>query len=368
MTIKVDALIIGGGATGLMLLNYLTRSRMSAILVENTALGTGQTVASQGILHTGWKYLLDGAIADGVEELRNEGEITRREMQYEGVPYRRGFLMWGYDEAARHRMERACRRMRAEWEYPEEPPGSYFGRLPCILNTGETVIDPVDLIRAIAAKHKRRIWHGHAVVGNRARVVNSDTGHDIEIDARQRIWCCGEGLKQAGIEVQLRPLCMGLMRGDLPRVNGHFIGGGTGPSLTITSHKHSNGQTVWQLGGALANTAMRKRNGHGDELYLFASAVRLALPRLETAGVEWSSYLVNRVELPRSEWAADVQVVRTGPQDIVAVPTKLALLSKLCRVVQKEIAGLSCGASDIPSWPSPPVASPPWETAQWQSL
>src|SRR3989338_246819 len=61
-TAAADIVIFGGGIAGLWLLNRLRQSGVSAILFESGALGGGQTHKSQGIIHGGMKYALQGMI------------------------------------------------------------------------------------------------------------------------------------------------------------------------------------------------------------------------------------------------------------------------------------------------------------------
>ena len=50
--------IIGGGISGLWLLNSLRNAGYDAVLFEKNALGSQQTFASQGMIHGGIKYAL----------------------------------------------------------------------------------------------------------------------------------------------------------------------------------------------------------------------------------------------------------------------------------------------------------------------
>ena len=59
-TVRLDLLIIGGGVAGLWTLNRAVKAGYSALLVEKGALGGGQSVHSQGIIHGGTKYALNG--------------------------------------------------------------------------------------------------------------------------------------------------------------------------------------------------------------------------------------------------------------------------------------------------------------------
>ena len=57
---RLDLLIFGGGVAGLWCLDRFRRAGYVAILLESTALGHGQTIQAQGIIHGGGKYALRG--------------------------------------------------------------------------------------------------------------------------------------------------------------------------------------------------------------------------------------------------------------------------------------------------------------------
>src|SRR5262245_19010532 len=57
---RVDVLVFGGGAAGLWCLDRLRRAGYHVLLLESKALGSGQTIQSQGIIHGGGKYALRG--------------------------------------------------------------------------------------------------------------------------------------------------------------------------------------------------------------------------------------------------------------------------------------------------------------------
>ena len=52
---QLDVLIFGGGAAGLWCLDRFRRAGYHAILLEAKALGRGQTIQAQGIIHGGGK-------------------------------------------------------------------------------------------------------------------------------------------------------------------------------------------------------------------------------------------------------------------------------------------------------------------------
>ena len=67
--IRVDVAIVGGGIAGLWLLNLLRGRGYSAVLIERTAFGDGQTIRSQGVIHGGLKYALSGSLTAASEAL-----------------------------------------------------------------------------------------------------------------------------------------------------------------------------------------------------------------------------------------------------------------------------------------------------------
>src|SRR5277367_5149340 len=60
MALQYDAIVFGGGIAGLWVANALKREGFNVILIENDKLGAGQTLASQGMIHGGQKYVLRG--------------------------------------------------------------------------------------------------------------------------------------------------------------------------------------------------------------------------------------------------------------------------------------------------------------------
>ena len=72
----VDALVIGGGATGAGLLRDLARRGLRTLLVEKGDLGTGTSGRYHGLLHSGARYVVTDPIA--ARECIDENRIVRR--------------------------------------------------------------------------------------------------------------------------------------------------------------------------------------------------------------------------------------------------------------------------------------------------
>ncbi len=69
VVIEKDALIIGGGIAGLWLLNCLKSASYRVMLLDKNPLGSGQSVASQGMIHGGIKYALSGSLTSATDAI-----------------------------------------------------------------------------------------------------------------------------------------------------------------------------------------------------------------------------------------------------------------------------------------------------------
>ena len=149
--------------------------------------------------------------------------------------------------------------------------------------------------------------------------------------------------------------------------------------MTITSAIDSQGRTVWQLGGQVAEDGVAM-----DRATLIAHAAsELAeiLPGLALAGLEASSYRVDRAEAATAggRRPGSVRVLVSG-NTLSAWPTKLALAPVLADEIRTALdslgpirpASTATGPSrDLATldWPRPEVARPPWDlVGNWLPL
>jgi hypothetical protein len=169
--------------------------------------------------------------------------------------------------------------------------------------------------------------------------------------------------------MQRRPLHMVLLRGRLPRLNGHCVDGAA-TRVTITSDRDAAGRTVWQVGGQVAESGVTM-----DErsLVLRAKAeLEATIPGIDLSQVEWATYRVDRAEGATRDGARPDSVqVRREHNVVTAWPTKLALVPRLvdevCQAIGR-VGGLQSAAPIPADWPRPKVAQPPWETARWLTI
>jgi hypothetical protein len=178
----------------------------------------------------------------------------------------------------------------------------------------------------------------------------------------------GELLAKAGVKsdmMQLRPLGMVLLRGNLPELFGHcVIGGKTG--LTITTPAKG----VWQIGGEIAETLA----GEQDR----ATARRIALREVRRwlTGPQFKSVEIALYQAVRAEARtatlrrpSGVHASQVAPGVVIGWPTKLSmapvLADEIFHLVQNQLEEPRDSDDAIVSLPAPAVARYPWEKAEW---
>ncbi|MBW3540562.1 MAG: FAD-dependent oxidoreductase [Planctomycetes bacterium] len=393
---RLDTLIFGGGAAGLWLLDELVRRGRSALLLEARALGSGQTVASQGIIHGGLKYTLSGALTRSAAAIRDMPAVWRecldgsREPRLTGTRLRSAccYLWRTRSLASRLGM------IGARFGLRVTPQRLQAAELPAVLaacpgtvaRLDERVIDPRSFLADLAGRHGQRLLkidaeHGLALETSepgRVRTVRlSDEAGNRELclEPRRVVFAAGAGnqelRRRAGLSpeaMQRRPLHMVLVRGPLPELHGHCVDGSR-TRVTVTSDSDGAGRTVWQVGGQIAEDGVTMSR---DELVRYAaSELSTVLPALDLSGTEWTTYRVDRAEgtTPTGGRPDHVQVIEEG-NVLTAWPTKLALVPELARVLLERIeVGDATTFDESPEigmpadWPPPEIALPPWEAA-----
>jgi glycerol-3-phosphate dehydrogenase len=389
---QIDVLIFGGGVAGLWLLDELHRRGFHVLLIEQHALGAGQTISSQGILHGGLKYSLTGALTSSAKGVRDMPERWRMSLSGQAEPDLRGVrllspccYLWrteGLSSRAGLAAARMALRTAVEGVEPTARPPVLRDCPGEVFRVEEQVIDVASFLSGLAQRHEHRMLRassGEVELSLRpggqvgAVELKAASGQHAELAPRAVLFCAGAGNEHLRARVglparamQRRPLHMVMARGELPAIYGHCVDG-MHTRATITTHFDTAGKPVWQIGGEVAERGVKM---HPRELISFAKKeVAAVLPGVNLRNVEWATYTIDRAEgrTATGQRPEGPTVLREG-NVITAWPTKLVLAPQLAQLAAEHLGeprGKEAGA--LPEWERPTVAAPPWEEVrEWQ--
>lgn len=399
---STDIVIFGGGIAGLWLLASLRRLGYQAILLEADALGRGQTLASQGIIHGGLKYALGGALSGASQAIASmparwrsllsptdsEGDLPG-DLDLSSVQVLSdNYYMWS-DGSFRSRLKNflgsKSLRGRVETVAANDYPKFFAdagGERGSLYRLPDFVIDTPSLLQALSKGHSESIYKIDAEQIE-FRSSSSDNGlvscqltsseQAVEVTAQRFIFAAGEGnqhlLEQAGIAsvgAQTRPLHMvHLSKPDLPEVYLHCIGSDFSltPQLTITSHPHADNKMTWYLGGELAEAGVQRTED--EQIKAAQEQVARLFPWVDLDGAVWQSFFINRAEPNReSNSRPDDAFVKDTHNAIVVWPTKLTLTPTMADQVIEQLKSAAVAPAGHEQTPLPlpraEMATPRW--------
>ena len=370
-------IIVGGGISGLWLAAELKARNIPCCVIEKSALGQGQTLASQGMIHGGTKYALDGLLTKAASEigampgrwknaLSGREAVDLRQVQLE----RSDQLLWSVEsitanllgffasKAMRSRMERIDPTEEAAFDHP-----NFHGHL---YRLTEPVLKIDTLIHAFSDLLDGQLFTAEVtelIVENQMITGVETTAGSLKGDV---ILTAGEGTEALVSalainppRMQRRPLAMAVcqLKEPIPPVFGHQLGTGSKPKLTVSTHRVGESQFLY-LGGQLAEDGVEQ-----DDLTLCdraECAVQEALGWLEPQIQSTHVFRINRAEPSTREGnRPDTAFVSKAHRLIIAWPTKLALAPALADQVIPLLDQDSATVS-FPAWPSAQVGDYPW--------
>ncbi len=352
---KVDFLIVGAGIAGLWLLADLKARGYSVLLCESNAIGSGQTLASQGIIHGGTKYALTGkaskasmTIADmpnrWKQALAGKGRVKLQDVKCLSQHQ----LLWTSPNIASKvtgffasKVMKSRMQLVDSKNYPElfQHP-DFKGNL---YQLDEPVLDIPSLLQSFHRQFSDFIIQSDAANSSLVNIDNNwafetalQDNASLQIQAQQIILCAGEGnealSKPLGIKaptMQRRPLRMLMAKAKhLPMIYAHALGVSDKPKMTITSHKANDRETVWYIGGEPAEKGASK----SEEVTIESTKKELQnlLPWIDGSTLQWSSFTINRAEgIQDNGKRPDLPFIQQVDNVSVAWPTKLAFAPML---------------------------------------
>lgn len=407
-----DLVILGGGIAGLWTLNLAVQAGHDAILLERDRLGGGQSIRSQGIIHGGMKYALQGVLTtassavgemparwraclDGSGQIDLRGAKILSEAHYLWSKRTLGARVAGFFAA------HALRERISPVPFHERPGVLRNTRFQGdVYRLNEIVLDVGSLLERLAGPVAHRIFraepegyrsagratskaaHGEPATSREGRAgegggaaryrIGTRDGaltaltfpeHGLTLRPGHLVICCGEGYEALAGQLNLnsprmqrRPLHMVMVkfpRGvELP-FYAHCLSGGPRPLVTITTHYARDHSTIWYLGGELAESGTGR--DEGEQIKKARSTLQGLLPWVDLAGTRWAALRVDRAEPGQSTLTLpDSAFVEERANLMIAWPTKLALAPDLAEKILARLptagegAGKSTGAMARP--------------------
>lgn len=382
--------IIGGGISGLWLLNSLRNAGYDAVLFEKNALGSQQTFASQGMIHGGIKYALGGFTTPASETIASmptvwrdciagRGPVDLKDLNLLSDDY---FLFSDGSLSSKVTGFFASKSLRgrisalSRADYPavfadEKFKGSLY-------QLQDIVIDTPALIAKLAQQQANYIYRAEPDVrSNDGVVTHLQLPNNQSIKADRYIFAAGSGnanlLKGTALErsqMQTRPLQQVMLKGRLPAIYAHAVSLKTvaKPRVTFTTHPASDGDNVWYLGGNLAEQGVGMTPG---KLIDFAKReLKDLLPWIDLNNTQWATLDIDRAEPAQKENnRPDHPFLKCAENSLVTWPTKLTLVPMLADMVLKEIASspsMPQPQAQVGSYPNlslAKIAKTPWENS-----
>lgn len=355
-TISTDVVIIGAGIAGLWLHHRLNKMGFHALLLENETIGNAQTLSSQGIIHGGAKYALNGILSKATQAIggmparwqsciSGQGDVDLSAVKVLANHQ----LMWSKDQLSSKMLsffasKALASRMQSVSSSERPPLFQSNGFKGSLYQLDEPVLDVTSVIKSIATPYQDRILHcpsEHPVLWQQKdKHVSTLQMGDVTITAQHFVLTAGEGnaallnsLDISSPVMQRRPLQMVLCKAKdpkqaLPTIYAHSLGSGSKPIATITSHADKHGNIVWYIGGNIAE------NGVGKSPDILTGEARDLLadimPWVTLPELDWAVHAVDRAEPKQSGLTRpDAAFVESKGNLHIAWPTKLALAPDL---------------------------------------
>ncbi len=382
---KADIVIFGAGIAGLWTFHRLKKRGYDVLLLEKDSIGCGQTIASQGIIHSGLKFVFAGKInklAQSIsampdvwrEAMRSENEVDlttakmSAESQYLLIP--KGLFGGLSKIVAKKALGKSVREVPKE-DWPEDLKSAGFEG--AVIFMGEPVLDIGTALRSLAEPYRDSIRK----ISKEEATSPFDFLKKHKIDARKIIFTSAASNQEIaeksehakGLETQKRPLHMGFLKPAPFPLFAHLVGKTDKPVATITTHKTKEGELVWYLGGGVAERS--KDSDPKDVFDATKKALKSYLPNIDLANVEWTSLPIDRVEgkSRTDSWIPDTPTIHHAGKTLYCWPTKLTFAPMLSDMLIKELEAEKIAPSGTKTnWTFLPPAEytkTPWDSATW---
>ncbi|MGH1455183.1 MAG: FAD-dependent oxidoreductase [Alphaproteobacteria bacterium] len=384
--IQTDIVIFGAGIAGLWTFHRLKKLGYDVLLLERESIGCGQTIASQGIIHSGLKFSLAGKVNKLALIISKMPDIWRAALRGKGdvdlstatinaqsqqllIPS--GF-MGGLTKLVTERALGNNVHAIDKKNWPEDIKNAGFKG--SLIFMDEPVLDIPSVIRALAQPYQSYIKK----ISNEEAEKPFGFLKNHNIHAKQIIFTgaasnqiIAEDCKDnKGLETQKRPLVQGIFKNAPFPLWGHLVGKTDKPVASITTHKTKDGELVWYIGGGAAE---RAKNAPSKDVYnACIKAFKTYLPNIDIDQMQWSTLPIDRIEgkSKTESWMPDTPTIHHGQNALYCWPTKLTFAPLLSDMILKTLKEKNITPSNIQNdfsfLNNANYTQTPWDTAQWK--
>lgn len=380
-----DIVIFGAGIAGLWTFNRLKRMGFDVLLLESHAIGGGQTIASQGIIHSGLKFSLAGKINKLARSISAMPDLWRDALEGKGnvdlsqasiattsqqllIPA--GF-MGGLTKLVAERALGNNVHSIPEKDWPDDIKNSGFKGSLVFMD--EPVLNVPSVLRALARPYKESIRKISQDQANNPFAFltqnNIEPKRIIFTTASSNYKIAKANGHDAGLETQKRPLVQGMMKNAPFPLFAHLVGKTDKPIASITTHATEDGSLVWYLGGLVAEHPKETNPANIYDAAL--KAFKTYLPDVDFSSALWSTLPIDRVEgkSRTDSWMPDTPSVHHHKDALYCWPTKLTFAPMLSDMILDDLDKLgikpSQTQSDYTNLPKAPYAKAPWDDTTW---
>jgi glycerol-3-phosphate dehydrogenase len=384
-TINLDVAVVGGGIAGLWISSVLQAAGYNIALFEQTALGSVQTLASQGIIHGGTKYALTGKLTGSSEAVRAMPGRWKQHLAGERQPDLSASKintphqwMWdagGISSKISSFFASKLMSSRVQQVSASQLPDLLQGK--GVYQLQEPVLDVQSVLQILSGgvpAYQAKVTTEGLTESGHLKLTAKSAGQEQSVVASLVVNAAGKGNEELQkAPMQVRPLHMVMVKGDLPAIWGHVIEANANPRITMTSHIAQDGQTVWYIGGQLAESGVAI-----DAQQQIAAAkkeLNTIFPGINCEQMAWATLKIDRAEGQQSDGSRPSKpVIHSKGKQITVWPTKLVFAPMVADEVMQWVKDSGLQPSQIGGDVNQqnkldlPVASVgiyPWDSAEW---
>ena len=350
-------IVVGSGIAALWCANHLQSLGHNVIVLEKQEIGCGQTIFSQGMIHGGAKYSLDGQLSKSTISISDMPLVWRNALDGKGnvdlsnskkiTDFQ---FLWSSANAASKLLTFFGSKVMSSKMQSINPadhdPFSSEKFKGSLFKLNEPVVDVQTVLQNLVNNLDNSILNLEVkkIEFKSDNSVDVTTNKDV-INCDEVVLAAGEGnekiLQNSGINIfpmQLRPLAMGAvyLNKIIPDIFGHHLGVSSRPSLTISTH-YVDGNQVLYVGGEVSESGVFLSDF--DQKIKIKNSIKSALYWLDLDIKDIKILRVNRAEAKNHNFIKpDTFFCEKYKKAIVCWPTKLAFAPLLSESVVKKIS------------------------------